>query len=117
MKVSGVFRNADATIDVADGEIVFEQGDAGAEMYGIVEGAVELTSNGRVVAKLGPDDVFGELAIIDGSPRMATARAVAPTQLAAIDRRRFLFLVHETPTFAIQVMTALAERLRALPPA
>lgn len=117
MKVSGVFRNAEATIEVADGEVVFEQGDAGTEMYGIVEGAVELTANGHVVAKLGPDEVFGELAIIDGSPRMATARAIGPTTLAAIDRRRFLFLVHETPTFAIQVMSALAERLRMLPPA
>jgi CRP-like cAMP-binding protein len=52
------------------------------------------------------------MAVVDKSPRSASAVGVENTTLAVIDRRRFLFLVGETPTFALQVMSSLAERLR-----
>ena len=82
-------------------------------MFGVIEGEVELRlRNGRVLI-LGPDDIFGEMALVDSSPRSATAVAVTETTLAVVDRRRFLFLVGETPSFALQVMSNLAERLRA----
>ncbi|HUO47603.1 MAG TPA: cyclic nucleotide-binding domain-containing protein [Acidimicrobiales bacterium] len=113
MKVVGLFRNAQRLVDVPAGGAVFHEGDAGVEMYGVVSGEVQLQSQGRVIATLGPDDVFGEMAVVDGSPRMATAVAVTPTQLAAIDRQRFLFLVAETPMFALSVMSAMADRFRA----
>lgn len=83
-------------------------------MYGTIGGSVELTVDGRTIATLGPDEVFGEMAIIDASERMATATTTSPTKVAVIDRRRFLFLVHETPMFALQVMSTLADRLRLL---
>ena len=54
------------------------------------------------------------MAIIDRTERMATATATSPTRIATIDRRHFLFLVHETPMFALQVMSTLADRLRLL---
>jgi CRP-like cAMP-binding protein len=66
-----------------------------------------------VVHKLCADDVFGEMSVVDSSPRSATAVAVTDTKLAVIDRRMFLFLVHETPMFALQVMSTMAERLRS----
>jgi CRP-like cAMP-binding protein len=112
VKVPGVFRNATSTKQVPAGATVFEMGDAGDEMYGIVSGAVELRMPNGVVGRLGADDVFGEMAIVDDSPRMATAVATADTELAVIDHRRFLFLVQETPMFALQVMSTMAERLR-----
>jgi len=59
------------------------------------------------------DETFGEMAVVDSSPRSATVIAVTDTRLAVIDRRMFLFLVHETPMFALQVMSSMAERLRA----
>ena len=94
--------------------MIFSQGDHGEEMYGIIDGSVELSVDGRTIATLGPDDVFGEMAIIDRTERMATATATSSTRVAAIDRRHFLFLVHETPMFALQVMSTLADRLRLL---
>jgi CRP/FNR family cyclic AMP-dependent transcriptional regulator len=112
MRVEGLFRNTTDPLELGVGEIVFTQGDTGAEMYGIIEGSVELSVDGRTIATLGPDDVFGEMAIIDRSARMATATTTSATRLAVIDRRHFLFLVHETPTFALQVMATLADRLR-----
>jgi CRP/FNR family transcriptional regulator, cyclic AMP receptor protein len=81
-------------------------------MYGIVSGSVELRKGTVVVAILGPDDVFGERALIDHLPRNVTAVAAKETALAEIDRRTFLFLVHESPTFALGIMGALASRLR-----
>jgi len=52
------------------------------------------------------------MAIIDSTERMATATVTPPTRLRSIDRRDFMFLVRGTPMFAIQVMSALANRLR-----
>ena len=72
-----------------------------------------LTKGGTVITVLGPEDVFGERALIDRLPRNLTAVATADTTLAEIDRRLFLFLVHESPTFALGIMGALAGRLRA----
>ena len=113
MKIPGVFYNAKSFRDVPAGTVIFEEGANGAEMFGILEGEVELRLPNGMVRRLGPDDSFGEMAIVDGSPRSATAVAVTDTKLAVLDRHRFLFLVQETPMFALQVMSSIAERLRA----
>jgi CRP/FNR family transcriptional regulator, cyclic AMP receptor protein len=113
VKVTGLFNNAQRTMDVPSGSVVFAEGDFGNEMYGIIEGEIELTVGGRVIRTLGPDDVFGELALIDASPRSAAAAATIDSKLAVIDEHRFLFLVQETPMFALQVMSAMAERFRS----
>jgi CRP/FNR family transcriptional regulator, cyclic AMP receptor protein len=113
MRIEGVFRGAREVKTVPAGELIFSQGDAAEEMYGVVDGRVELRIHGALIADLGPDESFGEMAIIDSSPRSATAVATADTTLAVIDRQQFLFLVHETPNFALQVMASLANRVRA----
>lgn len=112
MKVHGLFLNSQRTLDVQPGEVVFKEGDPGTEMYGIMSGEIRLEAKGHEIAVLGPDDVFGEMALLDSSPRMATAVAISETELAVIDRHRFLFLVQETPMFALSVMSAMADRFR-----
>jgi len=112
MRVEGVFRAASSKIEVPAGTVIFRAGELGNEMYGIVEGTVQLDSPAGVVATIGPDEVFGEMAIIDREERTATATASTDCVLAVIDSRQFLWLVHETPTFAIQVMRTMARRLR-----
>jgi CRP-like cAMP-binding protein len=113
MKVVGIFKAAKETRELPAGTVIFEEGETGEEMFGVVAGKVELRMPDGRVFTLGPDESFGEMAVVDQSPRSGTAIAVEDTTLAVIDRRRFLFLVHETPTFALQVMGSLAERLRA----
>jgi len=105
--------NAQRTLEVPAGSTVFQQGDAGEEMYGVIAGEVELRAGDRVVRTLGADDVFGEMALIEPAPRSATAVATKDSVLAVIDKHRFLFLVQETPMFALQVMSAMAARQRA----
>lgn len=113
MKVSGLFAHATDIRDMPAGTIIFEEGASGTEMFGIVDGDVEIRRSNGAVRKIGPDDTFGEMAIVDRSPRSGTAVAVTDTKLAVIDRPKFLFLVQETPMFALQVMSSIAERLRA----
>jgi CRP/FNR family transcriptional regulator, cyclic AMP receptor protein len=112
VKVTGLFNNAQRTIEVPAGSAVFTEGDIGDEMFGVVDGEIELFVGEKVVRTLGPDDVFGEMALIDQSARSATAVASKDSVLAVINKHRFLFLVQETPMFALQVMSAMAERTR-----
>ncbi|HXG79411.1 MAG TPA: cyclic nucleotide-binding domain-containing protein [Methyloceanibacter sp.] len=94
------------------GETIFAEGERGDKMYVIRSGEVEIERGGKVVETLSAGGIFGEMALIDGSPRAATARAKTDCEVAPITEKSFLFLVHETPFFAIAVMRALAERLR-----
>jgi CRP-like cAMP-binding protein len=83
-------------------------------MYVILEGEVELRIGGRVVETLGPGEPFGEMALIDHAPRIATATAKSDCRLVAVPEKRFLFLVQQTPYFALHVMRVMAERLRKM---
>jgi CRP/FNR family transcriptional regulator, cyclic AMP receptor protein len=112
MRVEGVFRAATATVEVPAGTVIFRVGDKGNEMYGIVEGTVQLETPTGALVDVGPDEVFGEMAIVDHEERTASAVAKTDCVLAVIDSRQFLWLVHETPTFALQVMRTMARRLR-----
>jgi CRP-like cAMP-binding protein len=112
--VKGVFVRANEIRAFAPGEVIFEQGDESAQMFGVVSGAVELRKDGEPVVVVGPEATFGEMGIISKTPRSLTAVAVEQSEIAVIDERTFLFLVQETPMFALQVMQSLAERIRQL---
>jgi CRP/FNR family cyclic AMP-dependent transcriptional regulator len=114
VEVAGFFGSAKKVVQVPRGTEVFHEGETGECMYGIVEGTVDLRTVTHLIASLSVDDFFGEMAVVDRSPRMATAVATSDAVLAEIDRNTFLFLVHETPTFALSVMSAMADRLRTL---
>ena len=113
MATESLFYNAPNHRTVLAGEVIYAEGDSGTHMFGIVSGSVALHKGSVVVASLGPEDVFGERALIDHLPRNLTAIATSETTLAMIDQRLFLFLVHESSTFALGIMKALASRLRS----
>ena len=101
-------------------EVIFEQGSTGSEMYLIHSGRV-LLSVGRnegeqtPLVVLNPGDFFGEMALVDDSPRSTTASAVEDdTELIVIDRARFLFMVRQQPEFALSLMHTLCQRLREM---
>jgi CRP-like cAMP-binding protein len=96
------------------GQVIFEEGQPGNYMYGIVEGAVDLFINGKVVETIEAGGLFGTGVLIGVYKRSYTAIAKTDCQLAYIDEKRFLFAVQETPMFALNVMRSYAERLSRL---
>jgi CRP-like cAMP-binding protein len=77
----------------------------------IKSGYVRIHGN-RIVADLAADTIFGEMALIDDEPRSATAVAITDVELVPVSEQQFLFLVSQTPHFALKVMRVLAQRLR-----
>ncbi|MFM2005097.1 MAG: hypothetical protein RLZZ09_752 [Pseudomonadota bacterium] len=107
-----LFRHSPEFLEIRSGEVLLKEGDVGNEMYVLIEGTAKIEYRGMFFAEIGPGDFVGELAVIDGSPRLATTTAVTDCRFVAINRARFEFLVAETPNFALEVMRVLALRLR-----
>jgi CRP-like cAMP-binding protein len=95
------------------GSIIFREGDEAHELFVIKSGQVRIQIGNRTVTELAADSIFGEMALIDNEPRSATAIAVTDVELVAVSEKQFLFLVGQTPYFALKVMRVLAQRLRA----
>lgn len=94
------------------GALIFKEGDPGDCLFAVVEGMVEIRLHGNAVEQVAAGGVFGEMALIDGQPRSASAIAVTDCQLAVIPEKRFLRLVEQTPRFALEIMRVVTERLR-----
>jgi CRP/FNR family cyclic AMP-dependent transcriptional regulator len=95
------------------GEIIFKEGDEAHQLFVIKSGEVAIQSGNRTLAELSTNHIFGEMALIDDAPRSATAVAKTDVELVPISEKQFLFLVSQTPFFALKVMRVLARRLRA----
>ncbi len=108
-----LFRHASPTETHPDGTSLFEVGDFGEVMYVIKSGRVDLSIGDQLIESLGTGQSFGEMAIIDGTPRSANAVCVGETELVPIGVDRFKFLVQASPEFSLAVMKTLADRLRA----
>jgi CRP-like cAMP-binding protein len=94
------------------GKVIMVAGQTGALMYVVVDGRVSISIRGAVVELVGPGGVFGEMALVDQSPRAANAVAETDCQLLAINRAVFLNLVKADPTFGIALLGSMAERVR-----
>jgi len=99
-------------------DVIFEEGSSGRELFVVLDGKVDIAKidgGGKtVIVTLGKGEFFGEMAVIDGSSRSATAIAAAPrTRVMRINHARFVYLVSQQPAFALMVMDALSKRLRA----
>ena len=94
------------------GEIVFREGDPATELYIVKSGRVVIASGNRLLATIEDNGIFGEMALIDNSPRSATVTAATDVELVPVDESQFFFLVSQTPFFALKVMRVLAGRLR-----
>jgi len=96
------------------GETIFKEGDPATELYVIQSGRVEIRLGNRLLDTLSERSIFGEMALIDAAPRSATAVAASDVTLIPVGEKQFLFLVSQTPFFALNVMRVLARRLRAM---
>jgi CRP-like cAMP-binding protein len=94
------------------GSVIFREGDDARELYVVKSGNVRIQIGNRTITELGADSIFGEMALIDSEPRSASAIAVSDVELVPVSEKQFLFLVSQTPYFALKVMRVLAQRLR-----
>jgi CRP-like cAMP-binding protein len=96
------------------GKPIVLAGQQGLRMYVVTEGAVRVMINERAVERLGPGGVFGEAALVDQSPRLATVVAERDCAVLPVTRKAFLALVKMSPGFAESMLSELARRLRYL---
>ena len=112
MKLPNLFEKDAVPTPYSAGQVIFEDGQARDFMYVIKKGEVDIVIRDQVVETVGEEGFFGELALIDRSPRSATAIAKTDCVLIKIDERQFLYLIQETPFFALIVMGTMAARIR-----
>ena len=95
-----------------EGVKIMQEGATGTAMYIVLDGKVAVAIGRKIVEKLGPGGVFGEMALVDNSPRTATAVARSDCELLAIDRDSLIKLVKSDPAVGMQMLRAVAERIR-----
>jgi CRP-like cAMP-binding protein len=112
MNPAELFRQDSDTVQLAPGDFLFREGDKRDKMYVLLEGEMDVRLGTYTVETARPGALIGEMALIDDSPRAANAIAKTECRLAAVDKRRFHFLIQQHPHFATHVMKELADRLR-----
>jgi CRP/FNR family cyclic AMP-dependent transcriptional regulator len=113
-QVIELFMTSPKILEIKAGDVIFEVGASGDTMFGVIEGDVDLHVNGHIFETIGRGDVFGEGALVQiPSVRASTALAKTDCKLATLDKAHFMFLVQETPLFALEVIRSLSTRLRA----
>jgi len=99
------------------GEYVFEEGDEAVFAYVLTEGVIEIvaTSKGveQVLAKIEKGTIFGEMAVIDGFPRSASARAAGDCKVQEVGHKEFLHYISKKPDSAFSIMTRLSGFVRS----
>jgi CRP-like cAMP-binding protein len=111
---SGLFSSDTPSEALSAGQVLFHKGEPGNAFYVVKSGELQILDGNHVFEVVGPGGLVGEMALVDGGPRSATVRATTTTEVIPVDERRFLFMVQETPFFAIRVMRLMTARLRTM---
>ena len=95
------------------GEVIFNLGDPGTEVFVVRDGEVAIRLGNRTLQVMERGEIFGEMALVDAEPRSAIAIAETDCVIVPVSEKQFLFMVDEAPYFALSVMKVLVARLRA----
>lgn len=99
-------------VTVDPGTDVVTQGEEGETFFLVITGSLIVTQDGRQTAELGPNDHFGELALLDSAPRSATVSTVDEAELAVLSVRMFRVLLRDLPQISAGMLGSLAAQLR-----
>lgn len=100
-------------VDLPAGKVIAREGGIGREFFVIVNGEVVVAMPDGTSVTLGAGSFFGEMALLDGGPRVATVSAATPVNLLVMERRAFSRLLLDMPSVAVKMLVELARRLRA----
>lgn len=114
MTTISLFSNSQDFVAFSAGQVIFKEGDPGKVMYAIIEGEVDILVGEKAIDTVSAGGILGEMALIDTSPRSATAIPRTDCKVVPISRRHFTFLIQHTPNFALEVMQVMADRLRRM---
>jgi len=110
----GLFASEKEVVTLEPGQDLFRKGDAGHHMYVVQSGELQIIDGNHVFETIPGGGLFGEMALIGKDPRSATAKAIRETVVIPVDEKRFLFVIQQTPLFAIRVMRVMSTRLRTM---
>ena len=114
MPVTRLFEHSADARNFPAGTTIFRAGDPRDFLYAVVEGQVDLFVKDSLVETVEKGGIFGEMALIEKDDRVGTAVARTDVKVVPVDERQFLFLVQQTPNFALHVMRVLSDRLRQM---
>jgi CRP-like cAMP-binding protein len=100
-------------LDVPAGKVLCREGETGNEFFAILEGEVEVTRQGRRIEPDEPIEFFGEIALLERTPRTATVTAVTPLRFFVLTRQSFQSVLDAEPDVERKVLRSLARRLAA----
>ena len=103
---------AQTTVRYERNKVIVKEGQAGVLMYVVLEGRLAVSIRDKLVEKIGPGGVFGEMALVDRTPRLATVVSETDCGLLAIGRKTFLDLIRASPDFAVSLLGAVGDRAR-----
>ena len=112
MNLAELFRHETELQPLHAGQTLFNEGEKGELMYVLMSGTANIFVRDKLVETAEAGAMVGEMAMIDDVTRTATVIARTDCTLLPLDRRRFNFLVQQTPNFALHVMRVIADRLR-----
>ena len=110
----GLFGKDTDVVTLAPGDVLFEKNEPGRVMYIVKSGEMQIIDGNYVYETVSAGGILGEMALVDAGPRSATVRAVRQSVVIPLDERRFLFMVSQTPFFALRLMRVMSARLRAM---
>lgn len=104
------------TYEFSPGSVIIEENTEGklGRMYVILSGEAEVLIDGNPVAQYGPGDHFGEMSVLDGSPRSATIRATTDVTTMGLSSWNLRALIKEEPEISLHIIEVLVARLRAV---
>lgn len=100
-------------MDVSENETIIHQGDPGDSMYMILDGKVRVHDGEHLLNTLGEHDIFGEMALLDPEPRVASVTTLEPTRLFRLEQSSFYELMAERPEVAAGIIRVLTAHLRS----
>ena len=104
-------------VAIGPGELLAAEGSPGDELYAVVEGELEVVKRSGIadvpIARVGPGEILGEMAVLEDAPRMASVRAVTAARLLRIRRETMLELLRTRPSATISIIRTVMSRLRS----
>jgi CRP-like cAMP-binding protein len=111
--IEAIFAGVERVKTFEAGEPILQRGDIGDCAYIIKSGCVRVEQSGMPIETLCAGEIFGEMGLVDGGPRMASAHALSGVEVVPIDAQLFASLIRDDEDFAMTVMRLMARRLRA----